>query len=77
MDAWILHQEHGVASDSRLDLTVLGVLLKKAVKWDVIERVPCTIRLLPTSQPSAAFYDFDEYERLVAAAKTNLNEGHT
>jgi hypothetical protein len=58
-------------------LTVLNVLLEKAVEWDVIERVPCTSRLLPIPQPSAGLYDFDEYERLVAAAKTNLDEGHT
>ena len=50
-------------------LTVLNVLLKKAVEWDVLERMPATIRLLPIPQPSAGFYDFDEYERLVAAAK--------
>ena len=50
-------------------LTVLNVLLKKAVEWDVIERTSCTIRLLPVPKPSAGFYDFDDYERLVAAAK--------
>jgi integrase len=48
-------------------LTVLNVLLKKAVEWDVIDRMPCTIRLLAIPKPSAGFYDFDEYERLVAA----------
>lgn len=52
-------------------LTVLNTLLKKAVEWDAIERMPCTIRLLPIPKPSAQFYDFDEYERLVAAAKTS------
>src|SRR5712692_6866714 len=35
----------------------------------VIERIPCTIRLLRVPKPSAGFYDFDEYERLVTAAK--------
>jgi excisionase family DNA binding protein len=50
-------------------LTVLNVMLKKAVEWDAIERLPCTIRLLPIPNPSASFHDFDEYERLVAAAK--------
>jgi integrase len=50
-------------------LTVLNVLLKKAVEWDVIERMPCTIRLLPIPKGSAGFYDFDEYERLVGAAQ--------
>jgi integrase len=50
-------------------LTVLNMLLKKAVEWDVIERMPCAVRLLPVSKPSMGFYDFDEYERLVNAAK--------
>ncbi|MBW8868225.1 MAG: site-specific integrase, partial [Acidobacteria bacterium] len=42
-------------------LTVLNVLLKKAVEWEVIERVPCTIRVLPVSKGSTHFYDFDEF----------------
>jgi integrase len=50
-------------------LTVLNVLLKKAVEWDVIERMPCTITLLRVSRGSTHFYDFDEFERLVAAAR--------
>ena len=45
------------------------MLLKMAVAWDVIDRMPCTIRLLPVPKDEAAFYDFDEYERLVAAAE--------
>jgi hypothetical protein len=52
-------------------LTVLKVLLKKAVEWDVSERMPCVIRLLPIPKPSAGFYDFDEYERLAAAASAD------
>ena len=54
-------------------LTVLNVLLKKAVEWDVVDRMPCTIRLLPILKPSAGFYDFDDYERLVEAAKPQPN----
>jgi hypothetical protein len=50
-------------------LTVLNVLLKKAVEWGVIERTACTIRLLPVPRASAGFYDFGEYERLVGAAR--------
>jgi integrase len=49
-------------------LTVLSVLFKKAVEWQVIDRIPCTIRLLPLSKPSAQFHDFEAYERLVGAA---------
>ena len=50
-------------------LTVLSVLLKKAVEWDVIEQVRCTIRLVRAPKPSIGFYDFDEYERLLEVAK--------
>src|SRR3954471_12630701 len=50
-------------------LNVLSVLLKKAVEWEVIERMPCSIELLKTPKSLAAFYDFDDYERLVAAAR--------
>ena len=50
-------------------LTVLSVLLKKAVEWDVIERMPCTVKLLPVPKGSTRFYDFDEYERLVDVAR--------
>lgn len=31
--------------------------------------MPCTIRLLPLSKPSAQFHDFEAYERMVAAAQ--------
>jgi integrase len=50
-------------------LSVLSMSLKKAIEWEVIERMPCTIRLLPVQKPSVGFYDFDEYERLVEAAR--------
>jgi integrase len=57
-------------------LTVLGVLLKKAVEWDAIDRMPCTIRLLPIPTPSAGFYDFEDYEGLVEAAKSADPNAH-
>lgn len=41
-------------------LTVLNVLLKKAVDWDVIDRMPCAVTLLPVPKTSMSFYDFDE-----------------
>jgi hypothetical protein len=46
-------------------LTVLNKLLKTAVEWDAIERMPCVIRLLPLPKSSAAFHDFADYEQLV------------
>jgi integrase len=50
-------------------LTVLNVLLKKAVEWDVIDEMPCTIKLLKVVHKERAFYDFDEYEALVESAR--------
>jgi integrase len=47
---------------------VLNVMRKKAVEWDVVERMPCSSKLLPVSTWSTRFYDFDEFERLLAAA---------
>jgi integrase len=52
-------------------LTVLNVLLKTAVAWNVIERVPCAITLLRVSKSPASFYDFDDYEGLVEAARAD------
>lgn len=54
-------------------LTVLNRRLKTAVEWEALERLPCGIRLLPLPRASAAFHDFDEYERLVAAAESDAN----
>ena len=52
-------------------LTVLSVLLRTAVEWGVIARLPCTIRLLATPKGTANFYDFEEYERLLEKASTD------
>jgi integrase len=49
-------------------LTVLGKLLKVAVEWEVIERVPCSIKLLKLITPERHFYEFEDYARLVEAA---------
>jgi hypothetical protein len=35
------------------------------LEWDVIERPPCRIKLLPVSKGSTRFYDFDEFERAI------------
>lgn len=49
-------------------VNVLSKLLHVAVEWNVIERMPCTIKLLKVDQPTPKFYEFEEYERLVEAA---------
>jgi integrase len=50
-------------------LTVLSVAMKTAVEWGVIDRVPCSIKLLRAPKSVAAFHDFSDFEKLVAAAK--------
>jgi integrase len=49
-------------------LTVLSMVLKKAVEWGVVDRMPCVIRELPVPKSSVQFYDFGEFERLLTAA---------
>jgi hypothetical protein len=46
-------------------LTTLSVVLRTAVEWGVIERVPCSIRLLRAPKGAASFYGFHEHDRLV------------
>lgn len=50
-------------------LTVLSKLLKVAVDWQILETMPCTIRLLKAHLPELPFYDFEDFERLVDGAK--------
>jgi integrase len=59
-----------VRNETRKYATVLSVVLKKAVEWKVIDYMPCTITFLRVSKGSTRFYDFDEFERLVTAART-------
>jgi integrase len=50
-------------------LNVLSLLLKRAVEWEVIDRMPCTVKLLRVDKGKAAFHDVDDYERLVDVAR--------
>jgi integrase len=49
-------------------LTVLNVLMRTAVEWEVIERVPCSIKMLRAPKTEASFYEFEQFERLVEAS---------
>ena len=50
-------------------LTVLNVMLRTAVEWNVIDHPSCTIRLVRTTKSEAKFHDFDAFERLVHSAQ--------
>jgi len=49
-------------------LTVLGKLLKVAVKWKLLDAMPCAVELVKVSNPTPEFYEFEDYARLVEAA---------
>ena len=42
----------------------LSVLLKRAVEWEVIDTMPCAIKMLAVVRRESSFHDFDAYERL-------------
>ena len=44
-------------------LSVLNTMLKKAVEWDALATMPCTIKLLKVGEGSMDFYDFDTLRR--------------
>ena len=50
-------------------LTVLGRMLRSAVEWNVIDKAPPVRLLRKAASPAMSFYDFEEYARLVAAAR--------
>jgi integrase len=50
-------------------LTVLSTLLKRAVEWGELQRLPCAIRLLPNPKKTMGFHDFEQYERLLTVAR--------
>ena len=50
-------------------LTVLSTLLKRAVEWGALQRLPRTMKLLPNPKKTMGFHDFDQYERLLTIAR--------
>ena len=51
-------------------LTVLNTLLRTAVTWGLLERMPCAIGFLHSSQPSMGFHDVEAFEKLVESARS-------
>ena len=50
-------------------LSVLSMLLKKAVEWRVLDHPRCMVRLVKRQQGTARFYSFEEFEALVEASR--------
>jgi integrase len=57
-------------------LTVVSTLLKKAVEWDELDKLPCAVRLLPNPKKTMGFHDFEEYERLLTVAQKRSPEAY-
>ncbi len=51
-------------------LSILRTALTAAVAWGVIERMPVEIKMMKVPKPSIEFFDFDEFDQLVASAET-------
>ncbi|MBZ4376074.1 tyrosine-type recombinase/integrase [Corallococcus sp. AS-1-6] len=50
-------------------LSTLSTMLKVAVKWKVIERMPVEVEHLKAADSTVDFYEVEDYERLVQAAE--------
>lgn len=50
-------------------LVALSRCLKAAVEWQLLETLPCQVKLVKVSQSDYEFYEFDQLEELVTAAK--------
>jgi hypothetical protein len=50
-------------------LSTLSKILKVAIKWKELAAMPCAIELFKVSNTVRAFYEFDDYRRLVEAAE--------
>lgn len=57
-------------------LTVLNTMLKKAIEWDVLDAMPCAIKLVKVGEDSLDFYDFEEYEQMIQAAQRVSPNAH-
>jgi integrase len=51
------------------DVQRLKSKLKVAVQWSVLERMPCTVGMLKVAKSEETFHDFEDYARLVDAAR--------
>lgn len=52
-------------------LSVLNKLLRTAVRWNVLPRMPVTIDLLPVLPPGFSFYDLEEWRTFIVHAEAH------
>lgn len=64
-----LHLKSHSQKTVRNVLSVLSMLLKTAEDWEVIREVPVKIKSPKAVKPEMEYYEFEDYDRLVQAAK--------
>lgn len=69
LKSWMIGERKLKAATVNNTLALISKILKVAVEWDVIPTVPCRITRLKVQAPHPEFYDFEEFERIVGAAK--------
>ena len=57
------------ATSINLVLTILSVILGRAVKWGLISRMPCVITKIRGAKSESAWVPMDQYDMLVATAR--------
>jgi hypothetical protein len=57
-------------------LMLFRTVLKKAVEWGELERLPCTVTMLSCPKSVVGFFDFIDYEHLVVAAQRRAPTAH-
>src|SRR5438046_3180281 len=67
------HRSPKTANDA---LTVLAKMLRVAVEWKVIDRMPANVRLLKVTHAEMEFYEEHDLERLVEAAQKTDSLAH-
>ncbi len=69
LKSWMITERKLKPATVNNTLALISKVLKMAVEWEVISAMPCRITRLKVQAPHPEFYDFDEFERIVAAAK--------
>lgn len=75
LKAWMVGERKLKPGTVNNTLALMSKILKVAVEWTVLPAMPCRITKLKVQTPHPEFYDFEEYERIVAAAK-ELGSNH-
>lgn len=68
LKSWMVGEKELAVGTVNNTLALLSKLLKVAIEWDVLEAMPCRITRLKAQSPHHDFYDFDDFEKMVAAA---------